>query len=126
MFIQFNSHVLGDDGDFNEKSSSLPGDPVSMDLISLLLCVRSSLRLFFTIIWLLWSDSESQLLGDMFDSVVSPVAEVTAEWLSQARSRLGCAFNMTVIVELCETRSRFSVTVPSLILITIMWVSLSA
>lgn len=120
VVITVNLHVLGDDGDLNEKSSSLPGDPVSMDLISLLLCVRSNLRLFLTIIWLLWRDSESQLLGDMFDNVVSPVADVTAEWLSQARSRLGCGFNMIVIVEFCESRSRFSVTAPSLILITIM------
>lgn len=115
-------HVRGDDGDLNERSSSFSGgDPVSKDLISLLLCVKSSLRLFFTIIWLVWSESESQLLGDMFDSAVTPVAEVTAELLSQTRSLFGCGFNVIVTVDaICWTGSTVSVTEFSLIFTTII------
>lgn len=96
-FIHKFLHVPGDVGDLHDKSSSFTGEPVSIDFISLLLWVSSSFKLLFTIIWLVWSESESQLLGDMLDKVVTPLTAVIAELLSQALS-LGCGFNVIVIV----------------------------
>lgn len=117
-------HVRGDVGDLNERSSSFSGDPVSIDFISLLLWVNSSLRLFFTSSnESLWSESESPqpLLGDRLECEVSPVADVTAELLSQTISRFGCGCNVMVMdVGLGWTASRISVTVDSFIFITII------
>lgn len=115
-------HVRGDDGDLHERSSSFSGDPVSKDFMSLLLWVNSSFKLFFTIIWLFCSDSESSLLGDIFDKVVSPVCVVMADALSQTTSSwLGWGWRVIVIVvALAWTASIVSVTVGSFIFITIL------